>query len=168
MPSRKGDAMKRYICPALLLLLMIGIFCLSAQPADESTATSSQFCTLAAKLLFSDYALWDAATQTKVVEGLSFIVRKTAHFSEYALMGFLWYIWLKHKRWNMPIAFGATALYAITDEFHQSFVPGRSCELRDVLVDSSGGLCGILIAFVVLCVLHCIRHKDIVHYGTWK
>lgn len=160
--------MKRYICPALLVFLMIGIFCLSAQPADESDLTSSHFCLAAAKLLFGDFALWDAGTQETVVEGLAFVVRKAAHFSEYALMGFLWYIWLKNKRRNFLIAFGATALYAMTDEFHQLFVPGRSGEIRDVLVDSAGGLCGILAAFVVLCIFHCIRNRDAVEKGVWK
>lgn len=160
--------MKRYICPVLLLLLMVGIFCFSAQTADESTAESSRFCLLAAKLLFSDFAEWSASMQAGVVEGLTFAVRKAAHFTEYALMGFLWYVWLSEKRWNVLISFGATAFYAVTDEFHQLFVPGRSCELRDVLVDSAGGLTGILAAFVVLCVVHCIRRKDIVAHGTWK
>lgn len=36
--------------------------------------------------------------------------------------------------------------YAMTDEFHQSFVPGRSCELRDVVIDSCGVLMGVLLA----------------------
>lgn len=160
--------MKRLICPALLLLLMISIFCLSAQTADNSSVTSSHFCQAAAKLLFSDFNSWNAATQKSVVSGLSFIVRKTAHFSEYALMGFLWYIWLHKVRGSVLIAFGATVCYAITDEFHQTFIPGRACELRDMLVDTCGGLFGILVAFVVLCVVHCIRHRDIVHFGTWK
>lgn len=150
--------MKRCICPVLLMLLMVFIFCMSAQPADESTMTSSRFCLAAARLLFSDFAEWSAGTQTAVTEGLTFIVRKAAHFSEYALMGFLWYIWLGNKRRNVLISFGATALYAMTDEFHQLFVPGRSGELRDVLVDSAGGAAGILAAFIVLCVVYYIQH----------
>ena len=39
--------------------------------------------------------------------------------------------------------------YAVTDEFHQSFVPGRSCELRDVMIDSCGVLTGVLLATLV-------------------
>lgn len=39
--------------------------------------------------------------------------------------------------------------YAVTDEFHQSFVPGRSCEFRDVVIDSCGVLTGVLAALLV-------------------
>ena len=40
-------------------------------------------------------------------------------------------------------------LYALSDEFHQRFVPGRSCSLRDVLIDSAGCLSGILITVIL-------------------
>ena len=44
-------------------------------------------------------------------------------------------------------------LYAVTDEIHQYFVPGRSCEFRDICIDSAGVLCGIfcLCLFKALC-----------------
>ena len=67
----------------------------------------------------------------------------------------------------MPIALGAAALYAVTDEVHQYFVPGRSCELRDVLVDTSGALTGILAAFALLSVIWCLRHQDAQQRGIW-
>lgn len=41
-------------------------------------------------------------------------------------------------------------LYAITDEIHQHFVPGRSCELRDVLIDTTGALLGIFISYLIM------------------
>ena len=37
------------------------------------------------------------------------------------------------------------ALYAVTDEFHQSFVPGRYPDVRDVLVDTAGALVAVLL-----------------------
>jgi len=45
--------------------------------------------------------------------------------------------------------FAAGVLYAVTDEIHQSFVPGRSCELRDVLIDSVGVLTGVTILWLL-------------------
>ena len=45
------------------------------------------------------------------------------------------------------IAIVLTALYASTDEFHQLFVPGRSGQVRDVLIDSCGAAIGVLIAW---------------------
>ena len=40
------------------------------------------------------------------------------------------------------------ALYAATDEFHQLFIEGRSGELKDVAIDSTGALLGLLLAFI--------------------
>ena len=42
------------------------------------------------------------------------------------------------------IAFLGTFLYACSDEFHQLFIPGRSGEFRDVMIDSTGGIIGIV------------------------
>ena len=41
-------------------------------------------------------------------------------------------------------------LYACPDEFHQHFVPGRSCEVRDVLIDTAGALIGILVLGILM------------------
>ena len=156
------------IYPVLLLALMTVIFCFSAQPADDSSATSSRFAVFASRVLLTNFEDFDNAGQAQIIDGLTFLVRKTAHFSEYALMGFLWYLWLHRKRFAPLLALGLSAAYAASDELHQAFVPGRSCELRDVLVDTSGAACGILAAFLLLCVVWCVRHREIVHWGTWK
>ena len=55
---------------------------------------------------------------------------------------------------NCLIAWIIGALYSVTDEVHQYFVPGRSCELRDMGIDSCGVLAGVLIVMLVL------RHKE--------
>lgn len=159
---------RKLIYPILLLALAVLIFCFSAQTANDSTDTSEGFCAFAAHLLISDLDAFDAQTQYRIIEGFSFIVRKSAHFCEYALMGFLWYLWLREQKFAPLLALGATAAYAVTDELHQSFVPGRSCELRDVLVDSGGAACGILAAFILVCVCYCLKHKEVVHWGTWR
>ena len=73
-----------------------------------------------------------------------FILRKCAHVFEYAVLtGLL--IRAIRKSWTnglvLPIAFwaaGISLLYAISDEFHQSFVPGRGPSSLDVAVDSIG------------------------------
>ena len=99
-------------------------------------------------------------------EMLSFIVRKCAHFAEYTLLG--WSLALttadylervRETRRDVPSGaqLGASTkaqiiapwligtAYAVTDEIHQSFVPGRSCEVRDIVIDSCGVLVGALI-----------------------
>ena len=157
------------IIPVLLAVLMIAIFLLSAQPADDSSLTSSHFAEFAVKVLFHhEYNTLTPEFIKQAVSALTFIVRKTAHFSEYALLGFLWYLLLKNTKNGIFLSLGMTFLYAVSDEFHQMFVAGRSAQFRDVMIDTAGGLFGIIVAFILICVVHCCLHKEIVHLGTWN
>jgi VanZ family protein len=66
--------------------------------------------------------------------------RVVAHFSEYALLGalWLWALYPRLRRTAWPVAAAISVAYAISDEIHQSFVPGRFSDPFDVLVDSLG------------------------------
>lgn len=71
-----------------------------------------------------------------------FIVKKTAHIFEYGIFATLLYraminSGIKNKK-SMWLAVVIACLYGITDEFHQSFTPGREPTLRDVLIDTLG------------------------------
>ena len=68
------------------------------------------------------------------------VLRKLAHGVEYAVFGLL----LARAVPELP-AFGGGVLYAVTDELHQSFVPGRQAALLDVAIDAAGVLCGVLV-----------------------
>jgi VanZ family protein len=73
--------------------------------------------------------------------------RVVAHFGEYALLAGLW-VWALAPwlgRRALPAAGAIAFLYAITDEWHQSFIPGRDADPLDVLVDA----CGIALALVL-------------------
>jgi len=72
-------------------------------------------------------------------------VGKLAHVTEYAILGWLIQRAFDHrgkwwKSWLIAVA------YAVTDEFHQSFVPGRTALATDVLIDSAGTVIGLAIA----------------------
>lgn len=87
----------------------------------------------------------------------SFIIRKGAHFTIYAALGFCLYAAIETLRKPASAAVLSlviAVLYAASDEWHQRFVPGRSGELKDVLLDGCGALCGILVC-VLLIVLVC-------------
>ena len=159
---------RRLIYPVLLAALMGMIFWFSSQAADDSNETSGRFTTLAAHFFIRNLDTLDPEIQTQVIDGFSFIVRKTAHFCEYALMGCLWYLWLRDKKCAPLIALGASAAYSITDEIHQTLVSGRSGEVRDVLLDSCGAAAGILFSFVLLSVIYCLTHRDAQRWGSWK
>jgi VanZ family protein len=78
-------------------------------------------------------------------------MRKSAHFIAYLVLGFLVSHAMKNEDSTAPAwkQRGASLLlcvaYAISDEFHQVFVPGRGPLLKDVLIDGSGAALGVLL-----------------------
>ena len=83
-------------------------------------------------------------------------IRKTAHFVEYFILSLLILRAIRGGRhatrlaWALA-AIGIVAGYASLDEFHQSFVPGRTPLVTDVLLDTTGGIVAQLVAALVLC-----------------
>jgi VanZ family protein len=79
-------------------------------------------------------------------------IRKLAHFTEYAIFGWLIARALRDARgWQLHHALMAVVLagtYAVSDELHQVFVPGRTAAVGDVLIDTLGAATAqVLIAF---------------------
>lgn len=94
----------------------------------------------------------------------SFIVRKFAHFFEYAVLGFLigCALFLSRRRFSPVTSVICSALYSISDEIHQYFVPGRACRIFDVGVDTLGALTGTLILALIILIVNSIamRRKE--------
>ena len=149
----EGFEMQRKIYFVLMLLWMGVIFGFSAQPAAESTQTSLRVGRLVCGIFVKDYEEMSAAEQTALAENIEFPIRKAAHASEYALLGILVFGVVRKKEMTkrqMLCAILVTAFYAASDEQHQFFVPGRSCQLRDVLIDTAGGVAGVGIQYILL------------------
>jgi len=81
-----------------------------------------------------------------------FLILKSFHLIEYAFLAFLLSFAILKKKWIIVIAY----LYAISDEFHQSFVPGRTSRFRDTLIDLVGIFIGIFI-FQKIISLKCFK-----------
>jgi VanZ family protein len=83
---------------------------------------------------------------------IDFVLRKSAHVTEFMLLSYLWAGALARGE-NYPAGRAAAAalvisvVYAATDEYHQTFVPGRSGNVGDVLIDASGASLGAIIAW---------------------
>lgn len=69
------------------------------------------------------------------------VLRKIAHFCEYAILGAL----LLRALGRAEVAVAAGIAYAATDEWHQHFVPGRHAARRDVAIDAAGVLAGVFL-----------------------
>lgn len=80
-----------------------------------------------------------------IISNNTFFVRKLAHFFVYFVLGVLVYILLKEFNVSSIIiySFLLCYLYAVSDEIHQFFIPGRSMEFRDTIIDGCGAFLGI-------------------------
>ena len=151
MENRKHR--KKVILYAVLtFLVMCFIFIMSAQDGEKSGSLSNGFLasifgTLLEQILprLSDY-------------GAAYDIRKYAHMFEYMCLGIssslLLFELLRYHASRFckapPASFAFCFFYACTDEWHQTFVPGRAGRFSDVLVDSAGFLLGIL---TISCVI---------------
>lgn len=133
---------------------MILIFSLSSQNADASSKTSGSVIESVAEVFYPGFSDMTDEEQSEIIGAFQFIVRKTAHFTLYAVLGALSFLSvvsyrsLKY-RLRIFISVGICLLYAASDEFHQLFVAGRSGEIRDICID----FCGSLLAITVLALL---------------
>ena len=134
------NAFKRSFHWVLVILWMAIIFYLSHQPAEGSAQLSDSMTRWLAPLVES------IAPLKLHMDTLHFIVRKGAHFTAYFILGWLIIraLTIKNIVIRCPITLSIATLYAISDEFHQTFIAGRSGEIRDVLIDSIGALIGIM------------------------
>ena len=144
----------------LMLCWMVVIFMFSAEPDTESSELSGSVSYRIVSVVNTITAShWDEKELLDKAELIDYPVRKCAHMSEYAiltLLGFVTFSFL-HGRRRFVIPITMTFLYACTDEFHQYFIPGRSCEIKDVCLDSAGALCGILFVWLILKLIDKIR-----------
>jgi len=119
------------------------IFMFSAQPASASSQMSGSLMKWLVDII-------DVTPIPEILgeELLHTFIRKMAHFTVYFVLGVLVYRAtheggeMEWKRVWMPLFI--CMAYAASDEFHQLYVPGRSGQVTDVLIDSSGALLGIL------------------------
>lgn len=79
----------------------------------------------------------------------NYILRKTAHFAEYMILVLLLWRALVFVKVKLPsrivITFAVSFMFSALDEYHQSFVPGRSALFKDIIIDTLGACTGILI-----------------------
>lgn len=144
---------RRKIGLILLILCMILIYTFSAKQITESNETSEGVGRLIGQIFVPGFSAWDEIKQDDFVEMINYPLRKTAHFLEYAAFGCLAVLVFWNDKRQARIVFGCSWLlatgYACFDEYHQRFVAGRTGQLSDVLIDSSGALFGACITVII-------------------
>ena len=138
--------------PALLWYRVIWGF--SAQTAAVSGDLSDRLLWRLMALVSPAFAGADAVTQNAAVELLSFFERKAAHmFLYFVLILLLWLALLplvRGRKHQVLLAAVLCAALAGLDEYHQTFIPGRSGELRDVCVDLAGAAVAVALVALLL------------------
>ena len=146
--KRRNINLKGIIRWGLVFTWMLVIFILSAQLSSESDSLSSGITRFILNIINSLLPRIEIE-----FSAFSHFVRKSAHFIAYLILGILSMYAIDEEK-NSKFTWFSKALlicilYAMSDEFHQLYVPGRSGEIKDVLLDSTGSLVGILGYFLV-------------------
>ena len=152
----------KYLITAGTLFMMVLIFWFSSKPAEESTEMSNRVGYTLSQIFVSGFSKMTEEEQLIQVESMDHGIRKCAHAAEYLLLTLLCIgtciCWLKDKQLfqgnSYVLLFVSgwliAVLYAVSDEIHQMFVPGRSCQFTDIIIDACGGLIGALLLFLIL------------------
>lgn len=147
--------MKINVLRAILIILLLGTFWLIFGFSSQDAKTSSGVSKEVSKTIVNITSKHDSeANKKKKVKSIEPVIRKIAHFSIYTVVGFLLmalmctYNLKNKKRIIISIIIGF--IYACSDELHQTFVTGRSGEVRDVLIDTSGVVVGIGICMGII------------------
>lgn len=138
----------------LVFLWMAIIFFLSHQEGSQSSSFSFEVANTLAKA-------WTFVTGLEISNLLpiTFMLRKSSHFIAYLILGVLIFRSTPTPSINHGlVSFGLSILYAGSDEFHQTFILGRSGEVRDVFIDGLGALTGIAL-YYIYCQFKKIRQE---------
>lgn len=134
----------------LAIIWMCIIFAFSAQIKEESSEVSIAFSYRMVSSAGTFFRLHlDEEALRRISDAIEGGVRKAAHMTEYAVLAVLLCVWL--EKWQFTVfkrgflGICLAALYAVSDEVHQLFVPGRAGTFRDVMIDSMGAVLGVLV-----------------------
>jgi VanZ family protein len=117
-----------------------------------SYASSNSFSASNTSRIIGPLVLWlFPNTSAETLATIHFITRKIAHFTEYAILGLLAARAFRtsprraiSQRWFL-ISATLVIVYALIDEYHQSFVPSRTGSIVDSLIDMAGGLTALFV-----------------------
>lgn len=142
--------MKKVINIILIILWMGLIFVLSNDTAEESSKKSDGLIVRCVQDIIKRNL--STKEKEKVLKYLVKPVRKSAHFFLYFVLGILIInLFKSFELFNYKMILLAILLcflYAWSDEIHQLFIKGRSCEVRDILIDTIGSLSGISVYYL--------------------
>ena len=138
---------KRILWLAAAVLWMAVIFSFSNQKAAASSEISGSLSSRVIGEVDQVFHLhWQESEIKTYAQWIEHPIRKAAHMTEYAILALLLLGTItkdRITRKQLLAVICLVAAYAATDEYHQLFVPGRSGQVRDVVIDTVGGTLGL-------------------------
>ena len=145
-----------------VIIWMAVVFKFSNEPAEVSDNTSSRVTRIIVQIITSEQT--SENEKQELIEKIDPIVRKIAHFTLYAIGGFLIMIYINIynmddvKKILYSVLLGT--IYASSDEIHQIFIPGRSGQLTDVIIDTMGVATGACLCLIIIQLSTNIANKN--------
>ena len=153
-----------YIFLILTVFVMIAIFCFSSQNDQDSSNTSGSVIGNILQSVDENFKSASKEIQAEIIGSYQNIIRKIAHFTIFTALGFCClgtFYFTEFKRHNKILGAAVVGLiYAFFDEVHQIFVPGRGPALKDVIIDFSGVLFGIIILSGIIFIIKMLFNKQ--------
>lgn len=150
---KKNIILKRILFSIILILACYIIFNFSAQSGEASGSLSKQITEYVVEII-SKIKNMDIDLKLKYIEALHPIIRKLAHFSIYFIVGFsamgLMCTFNMKNIYKFITSISIGLVYAISDEIHQSFIPGRGPAVFDVFIDFLGVLTGVFVLMILI------------------
>jgi VanZ family protein len=137
----------RIVLWILFLAFMSGVFYFSSQIAEDSMGVSGRVLSAVFRRLLPMYDRFPNVWQSELLRYYQNIIRKLAHFTEYAVLGtllaLLWSCYPYSDKRRILLSLGMSVLCACADEFLQLFILGRGARITDVGIDILGSVIGI-------------------------
>jgi len=146
----------RYWWPALVWAVVISLFSTGLFKSDNT-----------GHLIIPILRFFLPHASAETLDFLHHIIRKCGHLTEYFILSMLILRGIRagekglYLRWVL-VTILIVAGYAALDEYHQSFVPGRTAAVGDVLIDTTGGIAAQIVASLVVLLRKARekRHED--------
>lgn len=159
---------RRSIYILIVLLWMALIFYFSHQTGGVSSGFSDKIANSMIDIFIPNFDTLPSLEQIDIKAGFSFAVRKMAHYTEYFVLGCLLSLaiasFTRRELYIYTIASIIGILYAIGDEFHQSFIGGRNPAVKDVLIDSIGLVTAVLIVGIISNFIKIKKQTRVIKY----
>ncbi len=157
--------MKVKILRIVLIISLLGIFYIIFGFSSQNGEKSSGLSKKVTEIIVEKILKTSKEENQNIMNSLEVIIRKLAHFSIYTILGLLLmglistYNIEEKKRIYITMIIGI--LYASSDEIHQSFIPGRSAQVTDVMIDTIGVASGMCLILLLLKIVVTKKHKNV-------